>query len=374
VLPSCDRHRSHQLQLLLFTLALSLASGHARADDVAAALYVRTDSDHTTVISPRVRGNKRLGDATALDVVYAADVWTSASVDVRASASVRPVTEQRDELNLRLGRELEDLRVHGSYRFSAEHDYTSHGGTLGASLDLANNAATLDASAHVIADTVGQSGNPAFARSLTTLDGTLSFTQVLDTMMLVQLTYELAHNLGYQSSPYRFVGVGGTGFGCVGAGLCLPERVPDRRTRHALALLARRALNDRFSIGLTYRYYFDDWSLGSHTLLGELGWNAGEHTLLSLRYRFYTQSAVEFYQRVYDHVEVDQWRTRDRELSKLHYHRASAELEHVMMLGDDGARLAGTVSISGNLYRYADFVGLDAVTALEVSAALLWQL
>ena len=358
----------------LVLVAGALPSGAARADEVASALYVRTDTDHTTVISPRVRGNKRMGQATTLDVTYAADVWTSASIDIRASASVRPVTEQRDELDVALAHDLQDVRLHGAYRFSTEHDYTSHGGTLGGAVDLANNAATLDASLHVIADSVGQSGNAQFARNLTTLDGSLSYLQVIDPKMLLQLTYELAHNIGYQSSPYRFVGVGGTGFGCLGASLCLPERVPTKRTRHALALLLRRALSDSISLGLTYRYYFDDWSLGSHTLLAELGWNVGEHTLLSLRYRFYTQGAVDFYQRVYREIEPDQWRTRDRELSKLNYQRAGLDLEHGLFLGDGGARLSGSLSVAGNLYHYADFAGLKQVKALEISAALLLQL
>ena len=373
--PHILRHVSRRWRRgLLAGQLLWLVCAHARADEVASALYVRADTDHTTVVSPRVRGDKRLGQATTLDVTYAADIWTSASVDIRASASVRPVTEQRDELDLQIGHDLQDVRVHASYRFSSEHDYTSHGGSLGGSLDLANNAATLDASLHVIADTVGQSGNPSFARSLTTLDGTLSYTQVIDPMMLMQLTYELAHNIGYQASPYRFVGVGGTGFGCVGASLCLPERVPAQRTRHALALLIRRALSDNVSVGLTYRYYFDDWSLGSHTLLGELGWNLAEHTLLALRYRFYTQGAVHFYQRIYNQLDDDQWRTRDRELSKLSYHRAGAELEQVLVVRDGGAQLSCTLGVSGNLYRYADFVGLSEVAALEISAALLLQL
>lgn len=347
--------------------------GAAQADQAAAALYVRSDSDHTTVISPRVRANKTLAESTTMDVTYAADIWTSASVDIRASASVRPVTEQRDELDLTLSHDLQDVRLHAAYRFSTEHDYTSHGGTLGGSIDLANNAATLDASLHVIADTVGQSGNPAFARGLTTIDGSLTYTQVIDPMMLMQLTYELAHNIGYQSSPYRYVGVGGTGFGCVGASLCLPERVPSQRTRHALALLLRRALNDSLSIGLTYRYYFDDWSLHSHTLLGELGWNLGDASLLALRYRFYTQSSVAFYKRVYSDIAGDPWRTRDRELSQLKYHRAGLELEHDFGVGDAGARLSSTLAVSGNLYEYADFVGLNEVKALEISAALVLQ-
>jgi hypothetical protein len=358
---------------LLTAIALLLATASARADEVAGALYVRTDSDQTTVISPRARANKQLGESSRVDVTYAADVWTSASIDIRTSASVRPVTEQRDELDLGFSQDFQDLHLRSAYRFSTEHDYTSHGITLGGGLDLANNASTLDLNLHAIGDTVGQSGNPNFKRSLTTLDASLSFTQVIDPMMFVQLTYELAHNIGYQSSPYRYVGVGGTGFGCVGASLCLPERVPTQRTRHALAVLVRRALGEKVSAGLNYRYYFDDWSLGSHTLLADLGWNLAEHTVLSLRYRFYVQNAVEFYKPIYTSLATDELRTRDRELSKLTYHRAGAELEHDFPVGSS-AKLAGTLAVSGNLYQYADFVGLDHITALEISAGLMLQL
>lgn len=221
-------------------LAAALSAG-ARAEDAAGALYVRTDSDATTVISPRIRASKHLGESTDVDATYAADIWTSASVDIRASASVRPVTEQRDEVGLGLRQELGDVRLRGSYRFSSEHDYTSHGLTAGGAIELAQNAATLDVSLHVFADTVGQSGNPGFARALTTFDGSISYTQVLDPAMFMSLTYEVAHNRGYQASPYRYVGVGGTGFGCVGASYCLPEYVPSARLRHALAFLMRRA-------------------------------------------------------------------------------------------------------------------------------------
>lgn len=348
----------------------------ARADEAAAALYVRADSDSTTVVSPHVRANKRLGESTTVDVTYAADVWSSASVDIRASASVRPVTEQRDELNFGLAHEWDDLRLHANYRFSTEHDYTSHGATLGGALDLAGKATTLDLTLHLLGDSVGRAGDPSFARALTTFDSALSLTQVFDRMMFGSLTYELAYNRGYQSSPYRFVGVGpmATGFGCVGASMCLAEHTPGVRLRHALALLLRRAFSNDVSAGLSYRFYFDDWSLSSHTLLAELGWNLGESTLLSARYRFYTQGAVSFYQRRYAALaSADQYRTRDRELSQLVYQRAGAELEHTFGVGSVG-KLIGTLALSGNLYQYADFEGLDQVVALEVSAALMLEI
>jgi hypothetical protein len=378
--PSCNaRHRpdwraaAARLRLLPLAWLLLGVLQTARADEAAGALYVRTDSDRTTVVSPRARASKRFGETTAIDVTYAADIWTSASIDIRTSASVHPVTEQRDELDVALSHDFEDLRLHGGYRFSTEHDYTSHGVTLGGALDFADNAATLDASLHVIADTVGQAGNPNFARSLATLDGTLSFTQVLDALMLMQLTYEVAHNAGYQSSPYRVVGVGGTGFGCREANLCLQERVPGTRTRHALALMLRRALSDAVSLGVTYRFYTDDWSLGSHTLLAQLGWNVAEDTLLALRYRFYTQGAAAFYKPIYARLAVDEFRTRDRELSKLIYQRAGVELEHDFLLRERG-KLAATLAVSSNYYQYADFVGLHSIIALEISLGMLLQI
>lgn len=358
--------------LLLLVAALSGWASSARADDAAGALYVRTDSDATTVVSPRIRANKRLGDATQVDATYAADIWTSASVDIRASASVRPVTEQRDEIDLGLRHELGDVHLRGSYRFSSEHDYTSHGVTVGGAIDLAQNAATIDLSLHVFADTVGQSGNPGFQRALTTFDGSLSYTQVLDPAMFMSLTYEVAHNSGYQSSPYRYVGVGGTGFGCVGASFCLPEYVPPDRTRHALAALIRRAFSETLSLGLNYRLYFDDWGLTSHTALLDMGINVSAQTLISLRYRFHMQGAVTFYQPIYARIDADQYRTRDRELSELTYHRAGAELEQRFDVGEQ-SKLSATLAVSGNFYNYADFKGLDQVSALEISAGLLFQ-
>lgn len=349
------------------------------ADDVAAAFYARSDSDHTTVISPRVRVSRSLSEDTRVDVAYTADVWTSASVDVRASASVRPVWEQRDELNTTFSHAWDPLRVSAGYRLSLEPDYTSHGVNLGVSVDLANKAARLDVSLRALTDVVGRAANPEFARGLGTYTGNVTFTQIIDTMMLAQLTYELTHMRGFQSSPYRFVGIGpsATGFGCRDASVCLPELVPHLRSRHAISLMVRRALGERVALGLHYRFYLDDWSLHSHTGLLELTLTLADRTLLSLRYRAYRQGSVDFYRKRYldgagNHYRG--FRTRDRELSSLTYHRASLELEHELWSDDSAARLSGTLSLSGNRYHYAQFSGLDTVWALETSAALLLEL
>jgi hypothetical protein len=361
----------------LLAAALPLAFARpASADDLATSLYMRQDTDHTTVISPHARLGKQLQEGTQVSASYAADVWTSASIDIRASASKRPVTEQRDELQLALQQDWIDLHMQAGYRFSSEPDYTSHGASISGSYDLAGNAATLSAALHIFGDAVGRSGDPKFSRQQGTYDASLSFTQILDPMMFVSATYELAHLRGYQASPYRFVGIGAdaTGFGCRGTSECLPERVPRARTRHAFAVLARRAFGEVFSLGLNYRFYIDDWSLSSHTLLAELGWNLGPRSLLALRYRFYTQAHADFYRKRYAELLPSGYRTRDKELSPMSYHRAGLEFEQLAWSSAEGRKLRATLAVSGNYYAYDDFVGLDAVQALEVTAAVLLEL
>ena len=102
------------------------------AQDASTAVYVRSDSDQTTVITPRLRVGGNVSDTTRLDVSYSVDVWTSASIDIRTSAS-KPITEQRDEINVKLGQEAGDLTLSGGYRHSNEPDYVSNGGSLGIS-------------------------------------------------------------------------------------------------------------------------------------------------------------------------------------------------------------------------------------------------
>jgi hypothetical protein len=350
-----------------FAVVAWLIAAEAHADEVASAIYVRTDSDQTTVISPRARVNKSLSATTSVDVTYAADVWTSASIDIRASASKR-VIEQRDELDIGATHALNDITLNGGYRFSTENDYTSHGLNGGASYDFADNSATLAVASYLFLDRVGRSGDPDFDKSITVFGGRIAFTQVLDPMSLIQLIYEPAYSGGYQASPYRFVGVGGSGDGCIGAVLCLPEHVPTTRLRHGMSIQARRAFGDVFSAGATYRFYIDDWGLSSNTVMLQGAINATHDLNLTLRYRYYTQGAADFYKAIYPAPLVaTDLTTRDRELSPLSYHRIALEVGQTVPVFNDAARLLFATSIGGTFYHYEDFVGLVDTSALELT-------
>jgi len=365
----CRVTRRHWLRISLFCLGF-MVTPYARADHSASAsVYVRSDTDHTRVISPRLRARAALPDETThVDLAYAADVWTSASVDIVASAS-EPVTEQRDELNLGLDRVFGDLTLSGGYRYSTEPDYQSHGISLGVAWDLAQKATTLAWSASGSADRVGRAGDPNFAEAANTLSTALSLTQVIDENTVLQLVYDLASIRGYQASAYRYVSFGSDG-PCRGfAALCRPEQSPRERLRHAASLRLRRALGTQWSAGGSYRFYVDDWGVSSHTAKVDLAWAPQPQSTLALSYRFYRQTGADHYQAQYLASDVGRaYFTRDKELSPLSTQRIALELDWVWELAHGGSGLITALAVASTFYHYADFPMLQRSTAIEVTA------
>ncbi|HET8935178.1 MAG TPA: DUF3570 domain-containing protein [Polyangiales bacterium] len=346
----------------------------AAAQDVTTSVYVRTDTDHTTVVTPRVRAGSKLGSASRVDLTYSADVWTSASIDIRSSAS-KAITEQRDELNVGASHELEDGTLSASYRFSTEPDYKSHGVTLGASRDFARKNTSLALSGSALFDRVGRAGDPGFSRDLQTFVLRASGTQILDNASWLQLLYELGYATGYLASPYRFVGIGTDSPRCSAASsLCVREALPDERVRNAVALIARRALGEGVSLGASYRFYIDGWRLNSHTAQLIVSVMPAQTTRLSLDYRFYTQSAARYYQVSTPNLaSLGRFTTRDKELSPFMSHALTLTLDQTIPFGLTGAvHLA--LAAGPTVYLFSDFFAYDHLYAFESTLAVRAEL
>jgi hypothetical protein len=365
----------------VFLLAvLGCATAHAQTE-ASTTLYIRTDTDHTTVVTPRLHVAAPVAEGTRLDLVYTVDVWTSASVDIRASAS-KPITERRDEIHANLSHEFQDLTLSGGYRYSTEPDYQSHAVFANASFDLADNSATLSFGGSVSLDTVGRVGYPSFSRPTQSYSLQASYLQVLDPRTLLQFVYEFGYADGYLASPYRFVGIGSPDGTCNWPGgqgsleYCVPESNPDERMRHAVLAQFRRALGEDISLGLAYRFYIDDWQMLSHTVLADLSWNMGNDTLLVLRYRFYLQNAAFQYQPTYaaDYLDTHHFVTRDKELSAFTTHRFALELEHNWNVGDLGQKLKALVVLAPSIYLYQNFIPLKHIEALDLTFSMVLTL
>lgn len=358
-------------------VALALASnGCARENLITArgadaAFYVRSDTDDTVVYAPRAHAGVRLGDSIDLDATYAMDAWTGASIDV-VTAATGAIHELRHEVDAAASYAVKNLALSGSYRHSTENDYWSNGGVGNLALDLFEKNTMLALALFGAKDIVGNASDTDFRRPQNSLGGRLTLTQILDTETLLQVSMETLRITGYQASPYRWVGVNGVGL-CAGiTRSCLPESHPHERMRTAISGRLRRAFGSKVSMGVEFRYYFDDWGVRSDTAGADLAILTGEHGTLGLSYRFYIQGDADFYQPTYGQPEGQiRYFTRDRKLSNFSSHRVGLEYLHGFPLGEQGGTLFELGARAGaTRIIYTHFVGLEAVAVLELTGML----
>ncbi|MDX2091199.1 MAG: DUF3570 domain-containing protein [Kofleriaceae bacterium] len=334
------------------------------------SVYVRSDTDRTTVITPQLAVAANVTTSTNVEVGYEVDAWTGASVDV-VTAATRAISERRNELDVGISHQAGRARFSGGYRFSIEPDYRSHGLVLGGRLELANKNTTLGLDLIASSDSVGRAGDPFFERSLRSAGARLSIAQVLDRASIVELVWESTRLDGFQASPYRWVAIGGDGTCASAAPFCIPEHVPDERFRHTLFARGRRALARHWSAGGEYRFYFDDWGIQSHAVQADVAWRVTPASMLSLRYRYYTQDEATFYRpRYFDLMSSGGYFARDRKLSAFLSHELGTTYLHRFELRDGDLALVGGLRAGGAWIDYLAFVGLDHVWVAELTALL----
>jgi hypothetical protein len=342
----------------------------------ASTLYVRGDTNATTVWSPRQRVSARFADTAGIDATFAVDAWTSASIDIVTSATrdlktgaPHEIHEVRKEVTAGAYYEFGNATLSGGYRYSTENDYWSNGGVLNLALDFASKNTTLMLSGFGSKDQVGRAGDHYWRAPQNSVGGRLSLTQVLDKSSLLQISWETTHVAGYQESPYRFVAIGDAGTCRSLAPNCVPEQVPDERFRSAVVARVRRALGDKVSLGAEYRFYFDNWGLYSHTLSPDLQWLVTARGTLSFSYRYYTQSQADFYRPRYFTPPSSGYLTRDRELSALYSNRIGLGFVQAFDVGESTVMTLG-LRMGVTRFKYLAFVGLHSVDALEATALL----
>ncbi|MCG3204684.1 MAG: hypothetical protein KCHDKBKB_01399 [Elusimicrobia bacterium] len=126
----------------------------------------------------------------------------------------------------------------------------------------------------------------------TLIDAILGVTQIINRRTLMQLNYSLSSASGYLNDPYKFLSRVDPNTGSTVD--YVYESRPDSRTKHALYWLTRYHLN-RDVVSVSYRYFFDDWGINSHTVDLNYNWKFSEKQYLEPRFRFYNQSEADFF-------------------------------------------------------------------------------
>lgn len=94
------------------------------------------------------------------------------------------------------------------------------------------------------------------------------------------------------------------------------ERLPDSRLKIAVGGRLNYYINETFVVRTFYRYYTDDWGIKSHTASLEVPIKISDKFTLYPSYRFYNQTAADYFDVYEGHLSTDEFYTSDYDLSK----------------------------------------------------------
>lgn len=147
------------------------------------------------------------------------------------------------------------------------------------------------------------------ASSKTTVHVNAAATRVVTPTVMVRVGAEVNVVTGLQHNPYRNVYAGGTS---------VPESHPSDRMRRDVYVQAHKYMKNRSSVKLSYRLYNDDWGILSHEGGAKLDQYITRGLYASWNYRYYTQSAADFYRTEYASTSgVNGYLTGDYRMSPL---------------------------------------------------------
>ncbi len=329
------------IKQLLTVATCALLGTSAQADELSqwkfdTALMHYNESDRVSATELIINGSRTYDNDQVLNLKVTVDTLTGASANgAVAQTNVQTFTrpsgkgsfdvapketplddtfrDTRLQLNAQWTQPFsESYLVSSGLHLSKEYDYLSLGLNGNIARDFNQKNTTLSAGFAFSQDTISPEGDiprpfssmlPAHENGSTsenriqssddktTVDLLLGVTQVINRRMIMQLNYSHSKVDGYLTDPFKIVSVVNS------LGLStnqLYEKRPDNRTKHSLFWQTKYHFTHNI-IDFSYRYFWDDWDITSHTL-------DTRYTIpLSNGYiephvRLYSQDAANFYQ------------------------------------------------------------------------------
>jgi hypothetical protein len=364
---------------------------------------VYADTDHTTVYRALATLAKRWGEWSVSGGVTV-DAVTSASVDVRSSPELSAV----DVITTASGRssssggQMTDTRYLGTLTggwndgsgrtasttasVAKEADYASVSGGINGSIDVLDRTLTLLGGFTITDNWVSSVLDPTLNRKMFATGWSAGIARVLTPEDAIRLRYDGKLADGDQASPYRTVrfgdwttttnATGGYVFAnTIGSAGGLAEKLPQVRVGYAAVLEWVHSLAPGIGMHPQVRLGHDSWGIDSVTASLDLriarpGWRA------QLGYRFYKQTAADFYESKYmNDPSTYSYYTSDKELGRETGHLVGGEIAAQVSDPDGPNDSRMLLYLHTDVFRYAypGFVLLPSRTSAFVELGLSWE-
>lgn len=205
----------------------------------------------------------------------------------------------------------------------------------------------------------------------------LSFSQILSKNAQISLFVDIVQQQGWLANPMQRVYFGDRPNYFVGNASSIPnyttqsntdvfqladdiERLPDTRLKTPIGARFNYYINENLSVRTYYRYYFDDWGMNSHTASIELPIKLGDKFTLYPNYRYYTQTAIDYFAPFEQNLSTQQFYTSDFDLSSFNANQYGIGIRYTDIFTKLKVFKFGLKSIDLRFAQYERSNGLNA--------------
>jgi hypothetical protein len=280
-------------------------------------------TDFATTIDVHLLKTDRKHRVNSYNFELGVDTYTSASSDKVDPSTVSSASssDQRIYPSIAWSRlnESKGSTIGANFSVSSEYDYFSLGGGINAFKDSKDKSRQVGIRLQTFQDVVTliypieqRTGKKGGTEARNTYSATLSYSQIVNTRLQLLFLLDLAYQKGFLSLPFNRVY-----FSNNAAGI---ENLPGSRFKVPASVRLSYFLGDRVVVRAFYRYYQDDWGLKSNTAEIETPIKITPFFSISPFYRYYDQSAVDYFAGYKQHAVTESHYTSDYDLSKFDSH------------------------------------------------------
>ncbi|MGD9928626.1 MAG: DUF3570 domain-containing protein [Mangrovibacterium sp.] len=177
--------------------------------------------------------------------------------------------------------------------------------------------------------------NPVSGKNRNSYSFSLSFSQILSKKLQASVFLDMVYQEGLLATPYHRIYFADRPNYYIGTASYIPdyttpkntgvyrladdiERLPDTRVKVPVGARINYYINETLKLRTYYRYYFDDWGINSHTASLEIPVKLSQSLSIIPTYRFYTQTAADYFAPFETHLSTEEFYTSDYDLSDFH--------------------------------------------------------
>lgn len=190
----------------------------------------------------------------------------------------------------------------------------------------------------------------------------LSFSQILGKKIQGSLFADMVSQTGLLSTPFQRVYFGDTEDFFIDDFQLADdvERLPDSRFKIPIGGRLNYYVNDLIVLRSYYRWYWDDWGITSHTASVELPFKLTDKFTLYPTYRYYTQSAADYFYPKEAASSTLDFYTSDYDLSEYDAHQFGMGIQYRDIFANTKIFTFGLKSLELRFSKYDRSNGLDA--------------